>query len=251
MPTHIVITGAAGAIGGALAETFRRTYPDAQLSLIDINQSALEAKASSLGPRTHSACWDLSKPEALASQWNSLTSAHGMVDLLINCAGVMEIKTFANTGWDLGSQLLAINLLSPLRLMDLAIAQRQQGCVINICSMAGKVPIRGCTYYGAAKSGLAMASEIAHLEGRGLHIMTVYPGPVYSGLESHARSQVEEGFISRYLPTGQPTVIAARILSAYQQKQARVIYPSFYQAAYRFLGVAGWFTSTFSPTPKQ
>jgi short-subunit dehydrogenase len=253
VPTHVLITGAAGAIGGSLAESFRRAYPETHLSLIDLNQSAVEERAASLGPKTSSACWDLSKPEELASPWSILTSTHGSVDVLINCAGVMEIKTFASTGWELGSKLLAINLLSPLRLMDLAIGQMQEGTIINVCSMAGKVPIRGCTYYGAAKSGLAMASEIANLEGktRGLHIITVYPGPVYSALESHARSQVETSVISRYIPTGQPADIAARILDAYQKKQARVIYPTIYQAAYHFLGVASWFTSKFSPTPNK
>lgn len=251
-PRHILITGAAGAIGSSLARTFARRWPDATLTLVDIDAAALQSVTSGIGARAHAKVWDLTQLDALPAQWNLTRQLHGPVDLLVNCAGTMDILSIAGTGWDRGSRLLDINLRAPLRLMDLAINDLAPGsCLINISSMAGKVPIKGCSYYGAAKAGIAMASEIAHaeLKARGIHVVTVYPGPVYSGLEAHARSQVKPGLVSRFIPTGTPEGIARAILSAVDHRSARVIYPAVYAVAHAFNAVASWITAGISPAP--
>ncbi len=104
------------------------------------------------------------------------------VDVLVNCAGFMELVSFAGTSWELGRALIDVDLISPLRLMSLAVPgmrARGEGLVVNVASMAGLVPLRGSSYYGAAKAGLAMASEVARIElaRDGVHVMTVYPAP--------------------------------------------------------------------------
>lgn len=252
MTKHILITGAAGAIGSALCEKFSTLYPHAHLTLIDINETALQKKTSVLSGRAGYAVWDLFKPESLATQWQSVTDAHGPVDILVNCAGIMDIITFRGTGWDQGWKLLTVNMISPLRLMDLAVQDMPQGgTIINISSMAGRVPIAGCTYYSGAKAGLAMASEIARneLAKRNINVITVYPGPIRSGLETHARSQVKQGLVSRFIPTGTPDAIAAKIIDACLHRQARVIHPASFSVAHYFNGISQWAVSRLSPEP--
>jgi NAD(P)-dependent dehydrogenase (short-subunit alcohol dehydrogenase family) len=119
--------------------------------------------------------------------------------------------------------------------------------------MAGVTPLRGCTFYGAAKAGLAMASEIARLEllPHGVQVVTVYPGPVRSGLERRARAQVPADWITRVLPTGDAEALAARVIGALDRGQARVVYPSLFEVAHRAPRVAGWITSRYSPVPHQ
>ncbi len=251
-PRHILITGAAGAIGSALVDCFAHHYPQAILTLVDVNQEKLQACCNALGERAKGYVWDLFQPDQLPTRWQSMTAERGAVDLLINCAGIMDIVSFGGMGWERGWKLLTVNMISPLRLMDLALSDMSAGsCIINISSMAGRVPIKGCTYYGGAKAGIAMASEIAHseLKSRNIHVITVYPGPVYSGLEAHARSQVKQGMISKFIPTGQPEVIATKIQVAYEQNEARVIYPTVYGVAHLMNAVASWVTANVSPQP--
>ena len=254
IPKHILVTGAAGAIAGAIAKQLAQKYPHAKLSLVDKNLQGVREAAAQWPGRAVAAQWDLSQVETLDAKWAEAVQHAGPVDLLVNCAGIMEIRNFASTSWELGERMLNINLVSPLKLMRLAVGgmlERRHGCVINVASMAGVVPIKGCTYYGATKSGIAMASEIAHHEllPKGVHILTVYPGPVRSNLESGARAQVTQGFVSRQIPTGNATDLATRIAAALERKSVRVVYPDIYRLAYQFLGVSQWFTARVSPEP--
>ncbi|MDX1805008.1 MAG: SDR family NAD(P)-dependent oxidoreductase [Alcanivorax sp.] len=233
-PQHILITGGAGAIGGQLAARFRQQHPQATLTLVDLNADTLAGAAQH--HQANAEVCDLTDIDALPGWWQSLTDRLGPVDVLVNCAGIMDIMTILGTGWERGKRILDINFTAPLRLMDLALpamVENRHGCVINVASMAGRVPIRGCSYYGGAKAGIGLASEIARLDLKkdGVNVITVYPGPIYSGLESHARSQVKQGPVSRLIPTGRPESLADRIYKAFRRNSARVIYPDIYSVA--------------------
>ncbi len=130
-------------------------------------------------------------------------------------------------------------------------ARRRAGTIVYVASMAGVTPLRGCAYYGAAKAGLAMASEIARLEllPLGVNVVTVYPGPVRSGLERRARAQATPTLMARFLPTGEPEPLARRIVEACEQRKARVIYPPIFDLASRFPTLTGRLTRSMSPRP--
>jgi short-subunit dehydrogenase len=250
---HVLVTGAAGAIGGALAVRARHVAPGARLTLVDRDRDGLAAIAARL--HADAAAWDLSSPDALDALWSGVT-ADEPVDVLVNCAGIMELRTFARTSWALGGNLVAVDLVSPLRLMSLAVPgmrERGAGIVINVASMAGLVPLRGASYYGAAKAGLAMASEIARIElaARGVHVVTVYPGPVTSGLESRARAQLGTSWLARWMPTGEADTLADRVLEALEKGRPRVIYPPLYAFAAGALGASRFVTERFSPEPVE
>ncbi len=255
-PQHILITGAGGAIGSQLASLFRQHHPTATLTLVDLNAKTLEDKAAALNAQME-VC-DLTDVEALPNWWQALEDRHGTVDVLVNCAGIMDIISVAGTGWERGKRLLDINFIAPMRLMDLALPKmidNRHGCVINIASMAGRVPIRGCSYYGGAKAGFGLASEIARLDLKkhNVNVITVYPGPIFSGLESHARSQVKQGPVSRFIPTGKPEELAKRIYRTFSKGGSRVIYPDIYSVAKQVANLDLTYRAMdfFSPEPNQ
>lgn len=255
-PRHILITGAAGAIGGQLAGQFRQHHPEAQLTLVDLNPDTLAQAAER--HRGNAEVCDLTDIDALPAWWDNIERQYGPVDVLVNCAGIMDIISVNGTGWERGKRLLDINFTAPMRLMDLALptmVRQQRGCVINVASMAGRVPIRGCSYYGGAKAGIGLASEIARLDLKkdNVDVITVYPGPIYSGLETHARSQVKQGPVSRFIPTGKPEVLGERIYKAFRKRQARVIYPDIYSVAKQIanLNLTNRAMDFFSPQPNE
>jgi short-subunit dehydrogenase len=254
---HAVITGAAGAIGAALAAALRRRWPAAALTLADRDADGLARTAAAVGGPTHVHLADLADVDALPARVDAIAaSAAGPIDGLVNCAGVMWIRDLPAVRWPDAHALLAIDLLSPLRLQDLvlpAMIERRRGVIVNVASMAGRVPLRGAAYYGAAKAGLAMASEIARrdLARHGVQVVTVYPGPVHSALERTARAGYHDGGagLARLFPTGHPAPLAARIVDAIDRGAPRVIYPAPYALGWLATNLAARFTLRFGPAP--
>jgi short-subunit dehydrogenase len=253
--SHALVTGAAGAIGGAIARALAAASPGARLSLVDRREEAAAALARELSPNAgaHAFGWDLADVDALPARWDEATRERP-VDLLVNCAGVMELRSFTATPWEQGRALIAIDLSSPLRLMSLAapgMQARGAGAIVNVSSMAGLVPLRGAAYYGAAKAGLALASEIARAElaPSGVHVLTVYPGPVSSELERAARAQLPSSWRTRLVPTGNAEALAALVVRALVRRAPRVVYPPFYSVAERALGLARRVAERLSPAP--
>jgi short-subunit dehydrogenase len=249
----ILVTGAAGAIGGALAQALAAHHPAAHLALVDIDEAGAARVASAL-PDASVWRWDLSDPDTLDARYAELVRARGEVNCLVNCAGIMDVRSLAGMPWRAGRRVIDIDFVSPMRLMSLtapSMIARREGAIVNVTSMAGRVPLRGCTYYGGAKAGLGMASEIAHLElaSAGVHVCTVYPGPVASALEKGARAQLRQTAIARLMPNGDPLVIAKAIVRALDRREPRVVYPALYALADRAIGVATWVTRRFSPEP--
>jgi short-subunit dehydrogenase len=248
---HVAITGAAGAIGGAIARAMRAAWPACELALIDREAAPLAVLARGLGGPTQVRAADLRDLEALPALVEDL----GALDGLVNCAGIMKVRQVSTWRWSDAQDLLAIDLLAPLRLQDLAcrgMVEQRHGVIVNIASIAGRVPLRGGAYYGAAKAGLAMASEIARadLAAHGVRVVTVYPGPVTSALEAGARADYGGGgWFGRFAPIGDAAILATKILHAIETDRPRVIYPRLYRASWAATNLASWFALAFGPPP--
>jgi short-subunit dehydrogenase len=263
-PRHVLITGAAGAIGSATARQLRAMWPSTRLALLDRDASTMIALATELGnASTHAA--DLRDIASLPGVIAHIERCEAALDVpsdplpldgLVNCAGVMWVRHVATWDWNDAEALLAIDLLAPLRLQDIVVnamvKRGARGVIVNISSMAGKVPLKGCAYYGASKAGLAMASEIARadLAPHGIRVVTVYPGPVKSSLEQGARDAYGGGgAFGRFAPTGDPDELARLIARAIENDEARVIYPRLYRVGWSAPNAASWFALSYGPPP--
>jgi len=251
---HIVVTGAAGAIGRALALALAVERPEARLSLVDL-ASCDEGDPVWQGRARAFVC-DLATVDAVPQVLRASEDANGPVTGLINCAGIMDVRRMDRTPWAVAEKVLSVDLVAPLRLMHAvlpAMVQAKQGFVVNVSSMAGRVPLRGCAFYGAAKAGLAMASEIAHAEfaAPGVHVLTVYPGPVTSALERGARAQYAPSVLARAMPTGHPAALAQAVVHALRRKARRVVYPSAYVLGFHALHAATRLALAAGPAAAQ
>jgi short-subunit dehydrogenase len=252
-PAHVLVTGAAGAIGGAVARAMHAAWPATRFALLDRPDAlpAMERLARELGGNATVHGVDLREVDRLPD----LVAELGSLDGLVNCAGIMRVMHLGSWSWKDAHDLLAIDLLAPLRLQDLvvhAMIERGRGVIVNVASMAGKVPLKGCAYYGAAKAGLAMASEIARadLAPHGVRVVTVYPGPVKSALEQGARDAYGGGgLLGRLVPTGDPDELARRILGAIERDEPRVIYPRLYGVGWSATNLSSWFALSYGPPP--
>ena len=166
---QVVVTGAAGGIGRAIAAAFAAC--GAKLIQIDRLESIPLENKGWIG------C-DLADRGALKE---AAACIFGPISSLINCAGVFRrmpmSEAGAETEWD---RTLAINLTAPFLLTRALLPQLTGGAVVNITSVRAETSAERASAYTVSKGGLAaltlsMADELATL---GIRANAVAPGDV-------------------------------------------------------------------------
>lgn len=248
---HVVITGASSGIGEAIAREYAGR--GAKLTLVARRKDLLEKLAASTGKPAHIVQADLAIPEQVTSWVDEAERVNGPIDVLINNAGVQIVRSFTDTPFEDGARLLQIDLLAPLQLSQFVarkMVTRKTGTLVDIASMAAMAPTPGMSFYNAAKGGLAAASEAlrAELKPHGIHVLTVYPGPVKTPMETAGRSAyVESRAASLLAPAGDADVLARLVADAVEEKQHRIIYPFMNVLGRYFPGVTRMVLDALTP----
>lgn len=251
---HVVITGASAGIGAALAqEYFSR---QAKLTLVARRVELLEKLRA--GRPAHLVQADLSDVAQVTSWVDDAERVNGPIDVLVNNAGVQIVRSFLDTPIEDAERLLTLDLLTPLRLAQFVgkrMATRKSGTLVDVASMAAIAPTPGMAFYNAAKGGLAAASEglRAELKDHGLHVVTVYPGPVKTDMETAGRAAYGEmSKLAQLLtPVGDADVLARLIADAVENKDERVIYPALNALGRHFPAITRMVLDRFTPKPKR
>ncbi|QFT55093.1 SDR family oxidoreductase [Microbulbifer sp. THAF38] len=187
-----VVTGAAGGLGWAITECLSRKYT-AEFLLLDVSTEKLrqrEAQLKGRGIRARTYTVDLANSLALAELVQSLRNEYPRVDLLINNAGITHRSLSTQTSSAVIRKVMAVNYHAPVELTQGLFAELKaaSGCVVNISSMAGWMPVLGRAGYCAAKSALHQYFEVFREEVRndGVGVLMVYPSFLATTIEQSA-----------------------------------------------------------------
>lgn len=214
-----LVTGASGAIGGAIADGLARA--GAALLLNGRDRERLEAaaaRARDLGAAgAHAWPADLAADGAAAELAARARETLGGVDVLVHALGLFAAGTIAEgTLEDLDRQY-RVNLRAPWALTRalLPALEERRGQVVFINSSAGLHPARGAWgAYAATKHALrALADSLRdEVNRQGVRVISVYPGRTASAMQE----QVKEWEGRPYHPERllQPADVAAAVLSA-------------------------------------
>ncbi|MEY8537442.1 SDR family NAD(P)-dependent oxidoreductase [Lactococcus muris] len=111
------------------------------------------------------------------------------VDILINNAGFGEFEELENLSDEQIEEMFKVNTLD---LMKLTRDLQPQTQVINIASMAGKLPTAKSTVYAASKAAVLAFSDALRLEKPELIVTTVNTGPVRTKFHKDNRAYLEK-----------------------------------------------------------
>ena len=249
---HVVITGASSGIGAALVAEFVRS--GARVTMVARREADMRALAKEVGGQTQIFVVDLSRMEGALAWIAPAEAQFGPIDVLVHNAGVQLVEPAEEHDPEALQAMLRLNLLVPMALTRAvlpAMLERGDGTIVDVASVAGLAPTPGMWGYNASKAGLAAASESlrGELRSTGVHVVTVYPGPVDTPMARAGYAAYPESPMLRILPEGIPSELARRIRSAVDLKQARVIYPWLYSILRYFPAVARWFLDRLTPRP--
>ena len=126
---------------------------------------------------------DVSNPYSVDELYEKVMEEVGRVDILVNNAGFGIFEDFLT--FDLGKayDMFEVNILGMMVLTQkfaIDMAERRQGHIINIASMAGKMATAKSTVYSATKFAVLGFSNALRLELKplGVAVTTVNPGPI-------------------------------------------------------------------------
>lgn len=247
---HVAVTGASAGIGEALVHAWAAR--GASVTLVARRKERLDRIAAEVGGKTFVQTADLSLPERATDWIAPAEAALGPIDVLVNNAGVQTVEATAQASVESGEEMLRLNVFTPMRLTRAVLPgmlARRSGTIVDIASMAAFGPMPGMFYYNAAKGGLGNASEGLHGEllGTGVHVLTVYPGPVDTDMARRGFERYEKTLFTRLSPVGTTEGLARLILRGVERKKRRIIYPWAYSLALSYPRITRWFTARFSP----
>jgi len=180
-----LVTGASGAIGGAIA---RALYAQgAAVALSGTRKEALEALASELGELAHVLPADLGDHAQVDGLVPRAEEVMGGLDILVNNAGLTRDGLAMRMRDEDWQQVIRVNLEAAFRLSRAALRgmMRQRfGRIVSISSVVGVTGNAGQANYAASKAGLigltkALAQEVAT---RGVTVNCVAPGFIESAM---------------------------------------------------------------------
>lgn len=183
----VVITGAAGGIGAALARRFAQA--GAQVALLDRDGAAAERLANDMraqGARCVAIGCDVTSEEQCRRSIAAVVARFGGVDVLVNNAGITHRSLFAATDAAVFRQVMDVNLFGSLYCTQAALASliERRGLIVVTSSIAGIAPLYERSGYAASKHALhgLFGSLRAELLGSGVDVLLVCPGFTDTGI---------------------------------------------------------------------
>lgn len=155
---RLIVTGAASGMGKAIAELF--AAEGAALALLDRDEARLSEVARGLGA-TAQVC-DVADAGSVDAAVAAAVGALGGLDGVVNAAGVLVAKPFAEFDRATWDRLIAVNLTGPFNVVHAALPALQaaaQATIVNIASVSGVLPMAGTSGYSASKAGLIMFTK--------------------------------------------------------------------------------------------
>jgi NAD(P)-dependent dehydrogenase (short-subunit alcohol dehydrogenase family) len=203
----VVVTGAARGIGLAVAGAFAAAGD--RVVLGDVDEAAAAEAAGPL--RGHGLPVDVRDAASFRAFLDWARALAGPVDVLVNNAGVAPAGAFVDTEQRMLDLVLDVNLRGVVHGMRLALPDmlaRGGGHVVNVASLAGRVPLPGAASYTATKFAVVGLSEAvrAEIAGSGVRVTAVLP--------SFVRTDIVAGLPLRGVPTVSPEKVAGAVVRA-------------------------------------
>ncbi|WP_406253557.1 SDR family oxidoreductase [Streptomyces atratus] len=191
----VLVTGAAGGIGRATAFAFAEAGARVVAVDRDAEGAARTAEMARLigAPAAWGEAVDVSDEQAMEKLAEKVAAEYGIVDVLVNNAGIGLSGSFLDTTSEDWKNVLDVNLWGVIhgcRIFGRQMAERGQGGhIVNTASAAAYQPSRALPAYSTSKAAVLMLSEClrAELAERSIGVSAICPGIVNTNITATTR----------------------------------------------------------------
>jgi len=182
-----IITGAGRGVGRATALRFARE--GARVVLFSRTPAPLDDVAAEIARQGYNCLavvGDVSREEDVQALFQQAMQTFKRVDILVNCAGVVAVRPFAEMDASTWDHVLEVNLRGTFLCCHEAfriMAVQGSGVIVNLSSLSGVKGVEkfpGLSAYNVSKAGVASLTEILAVEGKAynIRVCAVSPGAV-------------------------------------------------------------------------
>ncbi len=215
-----IVTGASSGIGEATAKTL--ASQGASVVLAARREEELNDLATDIENDDGDAFvvpTDITEDDDIDQLVETTTDEYGHIDILVNNAGVMPLINIADADRETLQTTIDVNLSGLIKLTHAVIPtmlEQENGHIINLSSVIGRIPIENGSHYNATKAGVKMFGDSLRLDvvSEGIRVATIEPGSVATELpESIADEEIKEEILNSggSMRPLQPTDIAETV----------------------------------------
>ncbi len=180
-----LVTGGAQGLGEAISVALARE--GAHVWVTDINTAGAEAVAASIGDKATSRKLDVTSEEDWETVLGAIQQTHGLLNILVNNAGIVVLKTVEETTLEAFREINAINsegVFLGIKCSIPLLKQSGNASIITIGSTASHLGYGPCFAYCASKGAIRQMTKSAavHFLNRGykIRINQIDPGDIES-----------------------------------------------------------------------
>lgn len=216
----ILVTGAAGDIGKAVAKRFSAL--GAGILITDINDEKLEISKSEIaesGADVRSFIADVTNVQSVESLVGSIESAGLSIDFLFNNAGYQgEFQMTQNYPPDDFKRVIEVNLIGAFNVLSVVsrhMVSRKTGAIVNTASMAGVDGPPNMIAYGASKAAIIAMTQSAakDLAPFGIRVNAISPAFMGPGFMWTRQVELQAKVGSQYFDSD-PEKVAAQMIGS-------------------------------------
>jgi NAD(P)-dependent dehydrogenase (short-subunit alcohol dehydrogenase family) len=217
-----IVTGGGSGIGRACC--LRLAEEGAKVVVTDISEERGRETVGQIEARGGDGLF-LRHDVTREDQWESVVArtkeTYGGVDVLVNNAGLYLIKALAETTVEEWNNLMAVNVTGVFLGMKHAapaMAERGDGSIVNMSSVAGLMGVAGHALYGASKGAVRIMTKDVAMEPAAaqVRVNSVHPGYINTGMAEYgAAAGTDIKGLGRLYPLGhigEPDDVANTVL---------------------------------------